>query len=75
MPATGFRASCKKMAKKAIKNAVAKAEDSFAKKGPEDPEAYAAQVAETIKADVRYVFRYRKGCVSLAREPCLSISW
>eukprot|EP00904_Undaria_pinnatifida_P012265 jgi/Undpi1/8169/HiC_scaffold_24.g10639.m1 len=53
MPATGFRASCKKMAKKAIKDAVAKAEDRFAKKGPEDPEAYAAQVAETIKADVR----------------------
>ena len=50
MPTMGFRSSCKKLAKEAIRDVVAKAEYS-----PRDPEAYAAQVAETIKADVRYV--------------------
>eukprot|EP00904_Undaria_pinnatifida_P012264 jgi/Undpi1/8168/HiC_scaffold_24.g10638.m1 len=49
----GFRSSCKKLAKDAIKDAVAKAESGFAGTGPEDAETYAAQVAETIKADVR----------------------
>ena len=61
MPTMGFRSSCKKLAKDAIKDAVAKAESGFAGTGPEDAETYAAQVAETIKADVRYVFRYREG--------------
>lgn len=57
----GLRSRCKKMAKEAIKDAVKKAEASTgagrARMGPEDPEAYAAKVAETIKADVRYVLR------------------
>lgn len=45
------------MAKEAVKDAVAKAQASTA---PPDPEAYAAKVAETIKADVRYAIRYSR---------------
>lgn len=54
----GLVSKCKSMAKEAVKDAVAKAQASTA---PPDPEAYAAKVAETIKADVRYAIRYGRG--------------
>lgn len=52
----GYRSICKKIAKDAIKDMVATAQASgTAPVGPENPEAYAAEVAATIKGDVRYV--------------------
>lgn len=52
----GFRSTCKKIAKDAIKDIVATAETSRAGPiGPQDPQAYADEVAATIKAEVRYV--------------------
>ena len=57
------------MAKAAIKDVVAKAEEaSGASMGPEDPEAYAAEVAAKIKADVRCVLRYGRCYLYSARE-------
>lgn len=54
-----LKASCTKMAKTAIKDAMdgdnKSGGGSTSTRAPEDPEAYAAKVAETIQADVRCV--------------------
>lgn len=53
-----LKSSCTKMAKEAVTDAMSggKGESAGAdSRAPEDSEAYAAKVAETIKADVRYV--------------------
>lgn len=51
-----LKSSCTKMAKEAVSDAMKGGKDeSSDSRGSEDSEAYAAKVAETIKADVRYV--------------------
>lgn len=52
-----LKASCTKMAKEAVTDAMKGGKDDGGadSRAPEDSEAYAAKVAETIRADVRYV--------------------
>lgn len=56
-----LKASCTKMAKEAVSDAMqgGKAESGGGDtRAPEDSAAYAEKVAESIKADVRYVHGY-----------------
>lgn len=57
-----LKSSCTKMAKEAITDAMTGGNEEggggAGDRAPEDSEAYAKKVADTIKADVRYVLGY-----------------
>lgn len=72
-----LKASCTKMAKQAVKDAMDGGNEESAggadTRAPEDSEAYAAKVAESIKADVRYVHGYARLALRSPREAAVVV--